>query len=121
MSVRRLLGEMDSREISEWMAYESVEPFGPWRDDVRAGVVAATVANVNRAKGAKPYMPTDFVLEFAPRKKVDEQAQVMAMYGQMQVIASVQNALVEEQAQRQGYTETAEETNGKHAEEAETA
>jgi hypothetical protein len=96
MSVRRLLGEMDSREITEWMAYEMVEPFGPWREDVRAGVIASTIANVNRGKSSKPFKPTDFVLEFGKqRKPVDDTALMMA---QMQMFAAVQNATVSDES-----------------------
>lgn len=55
------LGDMlTSQEFSEWIAYYNTEPFGPQVDDLRAGVVAATVANVARAKGSKAMKPQDF-------------------------------------------------------------
>ena len=57
---------MDSREFTEWMGYYRLEPFGWQRADVHAGIVAATVANVNRdkKKHPKPYVPSDFIIEF---------------------------------------------------------
>ncbi len=64
MTVRQLLASCDSRELAEWMAYEQVEPFGDARGDLQAGVVASTIANVNRGKRAKSYKPQDFLLQF---------------------------------------------------------
>ena len=46
MSVRRAQAEIDSAEFSEWRAlYERVETFGEDRADLRAGIVASTIAN----------------------------------------------------------------------------
>lgn len=56
-----LLATISSRELSEWQAYYTLEPFGEWAADVRAGVVASTVANVNRGKNSKPFKPGDFM------------------------------------------------------------
>jgi hypothetical protein len=49
------------------MAYDRVEPFGEERGDLRAGIVAATVANANRGKNSKPYAPGDFMPKFAEK------------------------------------------------------
>ena len=46
-----LLERVSARELSEWMAYAQMEPFGEERADLRAAIVAMTVANVNRGKG----------------------------------------------------------------------
>ena len=69
MSVARTQSEMDRREYAEWQAYYRIEPFGPHREDLQAGVVASVVANVNRRRGSKPFSPSDFVLDFEPRRK----------------------------------------------------
>lgn len=69
MSVRQAQREIDSREFAEWMAYANVEPFGPLREDQRAGVVAAILANVNRDSEARPEPFT--VDEFFPRYEGD--------------------------------------------------
>jgi len=47
--------------IFEWLAYSQLEPFGPRREDLRAGVVAATVQNMLRGKGARALKATDFL------------------------------------------------------------
>lgn len=64
MTVRQLLNNLDSHELTEWIAYDMIEPIGPWRDDLRAGVIASTIANIFRAKHQHPLRPTDFIPEF---------------------------------------------------------
>ena len=69
MSVRRAQQEIDSREFAEWLAFMELEPFGPARDDLRAGTLAALIANVNRDPHRHgPFEPADFFAEL----KVDE-------------------------------------------------
>lgn len=61
MSVARAEREISSREFAEWFALDKlVEPFGDERADLRAGIIASTVANSvgNKTTAA------DFVLEF---------------------------------------------------------
>lgn len=62
MSVKRCMREVDSPEFAEWMAYSTHEPFGPEREDQRAGMIAALIANVNRdtKKRSEPYDVEDF-------------------------------------------------------------
>jgi len=36
---------MTSRQFAEWQAYAAIEPWGEDRADLRAGIVASTVAN----------------------------------------------------------------------------
>ena len=52
---------MDSHEFTEWQIYEAIEPFGEQRADLRSGIIAATIANVNRGKGQKAFSATDFM------------------------------------------------------------
>ena len=67
-----MLAEITSRQFAEWMAYAKLEPFGEERADLRAGIVASTIANVNRGKNQKPYKPTDFMASF--ELETEEQA-----------------------------------------------
>lgn len=58
-TVREMLDRIDSRELSEWMAFHNLEPFGDdWR---RTGLTTAAVYNVNITKGkrlgAEDFMP----------------------------------------------------------------
>lgn len=62
MTRRRLLSELDSAELSEWMAYYQLEPFGCPADDARHGIMAAMFYNANRGKGQHPKNADDFWL-----------------------------------------------------------
>tara|TARA_Y100000310_G_scaffold345359_1_gene464118 strand:- start:3952 stop:4218 length:267 start_codon:yes stop_codon:yes gene_type:complete len=59
--VKQLLQNIDSRELAEWAAYHSIEPIGGMRGDLQAGIVASTIANVNRGKDTKSFSPSDFM------------------------------------------------------------
>jgi len=61
MTVRELLCRIDSRELSEWAAFYSLEPFGYFRSDMQAGIVASTIANCNRTKNSRSFKPMDFM------------------------------------------------------------
>ena len=62
MSVKRLLSGMDSKELSEWAAYYSIEPFGYFRSaDLPAGIIASTIANCNRTRSCTVFQPKDFM------------------------------------------------------------
>lgn len=63
MTVRQLLSEIDSAELTEWQAYYQLEPFGSLVDDERHGVAVSTLANINRDSKTRPdpYKPSDFI------------------------------------------------------------
>lgn len=60
MTVAELGNRMDAREEMEWIAFWRLEPFGPTAADYRAGVIAATIANVHRGRGQQARQPSDF-------------------------------------------------------------
>lgn len=49
--------------VAEWMAYDSLEPIGELRADVRAGIIASVIANTNRDRKRRPdpFTPHDFM------------------------------------------------------------
>ena len=56
---------MPYRIWQEWIAYSEVEPFGEWRADLRAGIIASTIANcLSRKKGRPAFKPSQFMPEF---------------------------------------------------------
>ena len=61
MPVRELLARTGSDELTEWMAFYQLEPFGDMRADLRSGVIASTFANANRTKHAQVFTPEDFM------------------------------------------------------------
>jgi Protein of unknown function (DUF4035) len=63
-----MLAQMPSHLLTEWMAYARLEPFGPLREDHRAGTLAALLANINRDRKAQPdaFRPGDFFATLLP-------------------------------------------------------
>lgn len=79
MTVTELLSRMDSRELSEWMAYEQVEgPIGGARGDVHAAMGVAATINVNR-KRQQPYPVSDFVPRWDTRRESQTPEQMLAI------------------------------------------
>jgi Protein of unknown function (DUF4035) len=56
------------------MAYASLEPFGEERADLRAGIIAMVIAEVNRdrTKRPQPFTPQDFMPQFDRRFREPE-------------------------------------------------
>lgn len=61
----RTVGELEvslsSRELSEWIAYSALEPFGQDRTDDGFRLLASMLFNTNRGKGARALAPGDFL------------------------------------------------------------
>lgn len=87
-----MMERMPASEFVEWMVLEQIEPFGDRRADILAGIIAATVANVNRVKGQKPMAPEDFMIKWEkPAAKVQSPNDQLA---RMLLFQKIQNARV---------------------------
>ena len=66
---------LTSRQLTDWIAYFSLEPWGEMRDDLRSGIIASTIANVHRdsRKHPQPYTARDF-MAFVERESLDPDA-----------------------------------------------
>jgi hypothetical protein len=71
MTVAEMLTRVSSCELTEWAAFYALEPFGEERADLRAGIISATVANVNRGEKQEPLAAADFMPKFD--REVDEE------------------------------------------------
>jgi len=74
-----MLAEMPSSLFWEWLGYSEIEPFGEDRADLRAGIIASTIAEVNRDRKKHPqrYLPKDFMPRFEHREQsVDEMIRI---------------------------------------------
>jgi len=60
---------MTAQEFQDWKAFYLVEPFGNTREDLRAGVIAATIANTFKKKSATRIKPADFFPDYKPRRQ----------------------------------------------------
>ena len=64
-NVDQMLRNMSSQQLSEWMAFYELEPFGEDREEARIGQVVQVLANANRdsKKRKTPYSLEDVVLK----------------------------------------------------------
>ena len=62
-TVRQLLAQISSEELTEWRAYALLEPFGEQVADQRHGIALAALANLHRdpQRRRQPYRPEDFI------------------------------------------------------------
>lgn len=69
------------------MGYYLLDPWGGERGDLQAGIVAATMANVNRdaKKQPKPYQPGDFIPQYGPKppQTLEEQKRMVEIFASM--------------------------------------
>jgi len=74
--------------LSEWQAVYSESPFGDERSDLQAGIIASTIANVNRdPKKGEPFKPADFM----PFVKIEKPVQ--SPKTQMGILARMSRAV----------------------------
>lgn len=84
--MRELHCSLDAREFAEWQAFDRLEPIGAPAADLRAGIIAANVANAARTRRrGKPYVPKDFMPNLLREEKeawralgFDAQARIVA-------------------------------------------
>ncbi len=79
----RCQDEVSAGEFMEWMGEYQRDPWGEERADLRAGIVASTVANVHRTKG-RSYKAPDFMPKFKPvrRQTQQEMSSVFRMFAE---------------------------------------
>lgn len=79
-----MLRSMSSRELTEWMAFARIEPFGAIVDDYRAGLYPSMKANSCR-EGKEPIGPLDLFpwnAEPEAAEKPDPSAQIIELFEQ---------------------------------------
>lgn len=69
---------MPARHLWQLQRYWSEEPWGPWRDNMHAGLVASMLGNIHRKKGARPKGPEAYMLKRADVAKSDSLASTFA-------------------------------------------
>ena len=64
---------LTARQLNEWLDYNSIEPFGEFRSELRHGQQMAMTANINRDSDKKPdpFKATDF-MNYYERPKEEE-------------------------------------------------
>lgn len=71
MTVEELLSRISSHELTEWMAFASLEPFGEERADYRMAIMLAKLLEPHRdtKKHRKPFTPEEFLPKFERAKQ----------------------------------------------------
>lgn len=66
---------VSSKHFTELLAYEEIQPHGERRSDLRAGIIASTIANASRSKHSQPFAPKDFIVDFdvTTKRQTNEQ------------------------------------------------
>lgn len=68
------------------MAFYRLEPFELERADLHAGIVASTIANVNRQEGQEPYSPLDFMPFQSQAKPEQDWQDQLALVEQLNIL-----------------------------------
>ncbi len=70
-TVEELLLTMSAKELTDWMAFSTIEPFGDERSDLRAATIVHAVISPHLKKGKKLTLK-DCTMNFEPKKKQTE-------------------------------------------------
>lgn len=83
-----MLESTDSAELTEWIAYYQIEPWGFNADNFRSAIIAETMANILRdpKKQPEPFKMTDFMINTDPPAPEPPKAETLyekfkAMFG----------------------------------------
>ena len=66
-----MLSGISSRELSEWQAYDSIEPFGDPRADLRIATIVRAVISPWIKKGHTPPTLKECMLDFEVKEPMD--------------------------------------------------
>lgn len=77
-----MLERMSGRELTEWMAFYSIEPFGGDTQYVGSAITSATVFNANRGKDVDPAKVEEFMPKWS-RKESEQTPEEMIQFAAM--------------------------------------
>jgi len=69
MTVAEMLSRMSSRELTEWMIFYGMEPFGFEAEYLGHAQTSATLVNINKKKGSKSATAKDFFPKLESREE----------------------------------------------------
>jgi hypothetical protein len=77
VDVDALLARLTARQLTEWMAYYQLEPWGDLNHDRRMATLTALTANAHRdpKKRPEPFSSEDFMLSYTAHEPVVERHQ----------------------------------------------
>ena len=66
---RELYSRLSAVDLAEWEAFYRIEPWGPERGDMQAGIVASAVAAYSLRPPRRLYRPDEYIMEFGKREE----------------------------------------------------
>lgn len=73
-TIAELETTLGASELDDWYSYWSEEPWGAWRDNVHAGLIAAACLSPYQKPGHR-VTHEDFMLKSADKRRADDTAQ----------------------------------------------
>ncbi len=83
---------MPYAEFIQWLAVYRLSPFGDERADLRAGIIASTVANCHATRRSKAFEPADFMPQFEGNRKGQKRMSDADMASKFKAFAQAHNA-----------------------------
>lgn len=91
-----LLGELTSAQISEWEAYDRLDPIGKWRDELSIASQTSVIVNMVRQlyhdpKKGKPTFvnPNDFMLNWGEIEEPDSEPEKQTPDEMFQILSGL--------------------------------
>lgn len=92
------MDQITSKQLSEWEAFDRIDPIGSWRDDFRLAKIESLITNIVTSlyskKGNSPVMttPLDFMVDWSGEEKpgktkeqiIEEQKQILLSFAKSQ-------------------------------------
>lgn len=94
-----MLKRMPSKQFMSWVAYDKVEPIGGRRGDWHTASICSTLMNI--ACGKMKYTPSDFLLEWGPKRAVQQKKQ---SWQEMKMMAQIIAGFYNDDRPRRGRT-----------------
>lgn len=100
------MNELTSIQLSEWEAYDRLDPIGGWRSDFRIASLISIIVNIARSvwgkEGIKMSVPLDFMPEWDKEIELETKQQTVEEMKQILLsIASRQNKEVERKKRKE--------------------
>jgi len=99
------LDSLTSAQLSEWEAYDKLDPIGTWRDDYRLAVLDSLLVNIvsrlyaKKGHTPKEVSPTEFMPNWSGEKKIAKPQTMEEMKSILLSLAKSQNKLMDKKEQ----------------------
>lgn len=96
------MDQITSAQLSEWEAYDKIDPIGTWRDDYRIAVLDSLIVNIvsklyaKKGHTPKEVLPMEFMPNWTGEKRIDRKQSVDDMKSMLMGIAAAANKKLEQ-------------------------